>query len=203
MARILQVRLRVTGARYCCESLCQLLRSEQLVRAGLCDAHVHVTACTASLPGLLAMPESLVAARAARELNDMLLRGFTTVRDAGKSGVQLALVRRCCCCRLRLTGGSLLMGQRYAGGADFGLAQAVEEGAIVGPRLLFVGHALSQTGGHGDMRAKGEDCVACGAALRQVMQVCEKIARLCPHTANVLPSLADLHGGLQGHRSSV
>lgn len=53
-----------------------------------------------------------------------------------------------------------------AGGADYGLAQAVEEGFIVGPRLLFVGHALSQTGGHGDFRGKGEDCVACGAALR-------------------------------------
>lgn len=43
---------------------------------------------------------------------------------------------------------------RDAGGADWGLAQAVEEGTIPGPRLLFTGHALSQTGGHGDMRGK-------------------------------------------------
>ena len=43
---------------------------------------------------------------------------------------------------------------RDAGGADWGLAQAVEEGTILGPRLLFTGHALSQTGGHGDMRGK-------------------------------------------------
>ena len=34
----------------------------------------------------------------------------------------------------------------YLGGADFGLAQAVEEGHILGPRLLFTGHALSQVG---------------------------------------------------------
>lgn len=34
------------------------------------------------------------------------------------------------------------------------LVQAVEEGTILGPRLLFTGHALSQTGGHGDMRGK-------------------------------------------------
>lgn len=34
------------------------------------------------------------------------------------------------------------------------LLQAVEEGTILGPRLLFTGHALSQTGGHGDMRGK-------------------------------------------------
>ena len=40
---------------------------------GLCDAHVHVTACTANLPGLLSLPESLVTARAARVLEGMLL----------------------------------------------------------------------------------------------------------------------------------
>jgi imidazolonepropionase-like amidohydrolase len=41
---------------------------------------------------------------------------------------------------------------RDAGGADFGLATAVEQGLIKGPRILFGGRALSQTGGHGDMR---------------------------------------------------
>ena len=150
------------------------------------------------------MPESLVAARAARELNDMLLRGFTTVRDAGKSGVQSTVKRTysCCCCALQLTDDALLTGQRCAGGADFGLAQAVEEGAIVGPRLLFVGHALSQTGGHGDMRAKGEDCVSCGAALRQVMQVAGPCLAVPAHSMCRAP-WADLLGGLQGHRSSV
>lgn len=36
-------------------------------------------------------------------------------------------------------------------------AQAVEEGSIRGPRILFSGAALSQTGGHGDMQQRGED----------------------------------------------
>ena len=84
-----------------------------------------------------------MAARAARVLEGMLLRGFTTVRDAG--------------------------------GADWGLAQAVSEGSILGPCLLFTGHALSQTGGHGDMRGKGEDCCACGAALRGIGRVCDGV----------------------------
>ena len=44
---------------------------------------------------------------------------------------------------------------RDVGGADFGLARAVEEGLFEGPRLLFCGKALSQSGGHGDMRAPG------------------------------------------------
>ena len=45
---------------------------------------------------------------------------------------------------------------RDAGGADQGLAQAVREGVCEGPRLLYSGCALSQTGGHGDMRSPGE-----------------------------------------------
>ena len=41
---------------------------------------------------------------------------------------------------------------RDAGGADIGLVRAVEEGLIQGPRIFHAGKALSQTGGHGDMR---------------------------------------------------
>lgn len=48
---------------------------------------------------------------------------------------------------------------RDVGGADYGLALAVEEGFIRGPRILFCGHALSQTAGHGDMRGRGEEIV--------------------------------------------
>ncbi len=44
---------------------------------------------------------------------------------------------------------------RDAAGADHGLADAQAEGLIRGPRLLFCGRALSQTGGHGDPRARG------------------------------------------------
>ena len=43
---------------------------------------------------------------------------------------------------------------RDAGGADLGLAMAVEHGLIEGPRVLFAGRGLSQTGGHGDMRSQ-------------------------------------------------
>jgi len=43
---------------------------------------------------------------------------------------------------------------RDAGGADFALARCVEEGLVPGPRLFTSGKALSQTGGHGDFRAR-------------------------------------------------
>src|SRR5690348_10795309 len=53
---------------------------------------------------------------------------------------------------------------RDAGGADWGMAAAIEQGFVQGPRLLFCGKALSQTGGHGDMRGPGqqfEQCLCC------------------------------------------
>lgn len=54
---------------------------------------------------------------------------------------------------------------RDVGGADFGLAAAVEEGYLEGPRVVFGGKALSQTGGHGDWRSAGrtafDACYCC------------------------------------------
>ena len=41
---------------------------------------------------------------------------------------------------------------RDTGGADYGLWMAIERGLIQAPRLYYCGHALSQTGGHVDMR---------------------------------------------------
>lgn len=41
---------------------------------------------------------------------------------------------------------------RDAAGGDIGLWLALEQGLIKGPRFYFAGKALSQTGGHGDMR---------------------------------------------------
>lgn len=46
---------------------------------------------------------------------------------------------------------------RDVGGADFGIAQAVEDGLFPGPRVLYGGKALSASGGHGDHRSMGVD----------------------------------------------
>jgi imidazolonepropionase-like amidohydrolase len=45
---------------------------------------------------------------------------------------------------------------RDAGGADYGLREAVASGLYPGPRLLVSGRAISQTGGHGDKRRPAE-----------------------------------------------
>lgn len=57
---------------------------------------------------------------------------------------------------------------RDAGGADYGLARAVEGGLIAGPRIFYSGRALSQTGGHGDFRSYeigGGVCLCCQGSL--------------------------------------
>jgi imidazolonepropionase-like amidohydrolase len=43
---------------------------------------------------------------------------------------------------------------RDVGGAPFALAEAVEQGLAVGPRLIVCGKALSKTGGHADLRPR-------------------------------------------------
>ncbi len=50
---------------------------------GLIDCHVHVVSSSANLGANALLPDSLVAARAAKLMNEMLMRGFTTVRDVG------------------------------------------------------------------------------------------------------------------------
>ncbi|MFJ6887975.1 amidohydrolase family protein [Streptomyces californicus] len=50
---------------------------------------------------------------------------------------------------------------RDVGGADHGMARVLDEGLMPGPRLVFGGKALSQTGGHGDLRPLSEDRAPC------------------------------------------
>jgi imidazolonepropionase-like amidohydrolase len=103
---------------------------------GLIDAHVHVLAVDAALARLSDRPATLLTLQAARILEGMLQRGFTTIRDAA--------------------------------GADGGLAEAVEEGLVRGPRIFPSGMALSQTGGHGDVRPRTQpvdSCACCAGGL--------------------------------------
>ncbi len=50
---------------------------------------------------------------------------------------------------------------RDAGGADWGMWRATEDGLIPGPRVFYAGRAISQTGGHGDSRAPHLEPCAC------------------------------------------
>jgi imidazolonepropionase-like amidohydrolase len=58
---------------------------------GLIDAHVHVVAGVADLGRNAALPDSLVAVRALVIMREMLMRGFTTVRDVGGANFGLKM----------------------------------------------------------------------------------------------------------------
>lgn len=60
---------------------------------------------------------------------------------------------------------------RDAGGADWALRQAVEDGVdgtVVGPRLVVCGPALSPTGGHGDFRPRSDRLQPVGCACQRL-----------------------------------
>ena len=67
----------------------------RVVLPGLIDAHVHVVASSHDLSGLALQPPSLVTAHSSQILRDMLMRGYTTVRDAAGAdfGLQEAVAR--------------------------------------------------------------------------------------------------------------
>ena len=132
---------------------CTIDLNGRTLMPGLIDAHVHVLAVDAALARLSDRPVTLLTLQAAKVLEAMLQRGFTTIRDAG--------------------------------GADGGLAEAVEQGLVRGPRIFPSGSALSQTGGHGDTRPRTQSVVTCaccegGAALSRIadgVTECRRAAR--------------------------
>lgn len=70
---------------------------------------------------------------------------------------------------------------RDCGGASLALKTAIADGVFPGPRLFIAGHALSQTGGHGDRRggyeqaAAGEGCCCAGSELAGLSEVVDGV----------------------------
>jgi imidazolonepropionase-like amidohydrolase len=64
---------------------------------------------------------------------------------------------------------------RDVGGADHGLTQAVDEGLFEGPRVIFGGRALSQTGGHADSRGRADTRLEPGYPWSSLGRVCDGV----------------------------
>jgi imidazolonepropionase-like amidohydrolase len=66
---------------------------------------------------------------------------------------------------------------RDAGGADWGMKEAVDRGLIPGPRMFVSGHPLSQSGGHGDSRTRAENYAGCdcGSAIGMVPNIADGV----------------------------
>ncbi|TNC06700.1 amidohydrolase family protein [Methylobacterium terricola] len=76
-------RIKEVGPRLSSGLAARIDLEGRTLMAGLVDAHVHVVASGVNVAENAALPSSLTALRAARIMNGMLMRGFTTVRDVG------------------------------------------------------------------------------------------------------------------------
>lgn len=120
---------------------------------GLIDCHVHVTV----VPG---------------EAN---LRAYKDMSE------QVSLLRQPYVLKSMLDRGFTSI--RDCGGASLAIKEAVEDGVIPGPRLFIAGHALSQTGGHGDLRGSHDTQLCCGGSISGISRIvdgpaeCYKYAR--------------------------
>lgn len=92
------------------------------VMPGLIDCHVHLESETRKggvIDRFVMNPED-IALESANHASVTLLAGFTTVRDLGGTGVNIAL------------------------------RKAINRGMVIGPRILTAGKAIATTGGHAD-----------------------------------------------------
>jgi imidazolonepropionase-like amidohydrolase len=92
------------------------------VMPGLIDAHVHLESETSPNAQLNKFTQSTadIAFQSTVYAKTTLMAGFTTVRDVGGSGVNIAL------------------------------RNAIRKGIVVGPHVYTAGKIISSTGGHGD-----------------------------------------------------
>jgi imidazolonepropionase-like amidohydrolase len=96
--------------------------SKKTVMPGLIDMHVHLEGETSKDQVLqkFTLNEADVAFRSTVFAKKTLMAGFTTVRDLGGSGVNIAL------------------------------RNAINQGLVIGPRILTAGKSIATTGGHAD-----------------------------------------------------
>ncbi|HEX9509574.1 MAG TPA: amidohydrolase family protein [Puia sp.] len=92
------------------------------VMPGLIDAHVHLESETSPNTQLnkFTLSDADIAFQSTVYAKTTLMAGFTTVRDVGGSGVNIAL------------------------------RNAIKKGTVIGPRMYTAGKIISSTGGHGD-----------------------------------------------------
>jgi len=128
---------------------------------GLIDAHIHLFLAEVNFALLDGMPLTLLTTKAVAAARRMLMRGFTSVRDAG--------------------------------GSDYGMKTAIEDGIVDGPRLFIAGMPISQTGGHADFRRRTEtgfEC-ACSSGLAYMSRIADGVPEVLKAVRDELRKGAD------------
>ncbi|CAH0022606.1 unnamed protein product [Clonostachys rhizophaga] len=138
---------------------------------GLIDCHVHI----AVVPG---------------EANPASYRDMTE---------QKSLVRQPSVLRSMLHRGFTSV--RDCGGTSLAMKEAVEEGIHPGPRLFIAGRALSQTGGHGDMRSSHDTQPCCGGAVSGISRIVDGVPECLRYARDEIRQGADFLKIMGGGRS--
>ena len=87
-------RIKEVGAKLNANSAEVIDLQGRTLMPGLIDCHVHVVAALANLGANACLPDSLIMARSLVLMRNMLMRGFTTVRDVGGADHGLVQVTR-------------------------------------------------------------------------------------------------------------
>ncbi|KAF7563993.1 hypothetical protein G7046_g125 [Stylonectria norvegica] len=82
---------------------------------------------------------------------------------------------------------------RDCGGAQFALKEAIDDGVFPGPRLFISGHALSQFGGHGDLRGPHDrtETECCGGHREMLGNLCNGVPECMAAVRNEIRCGAD------------
>jgi imidazolonepropionase-like amidohydrolase len=135
--------------------------SGRFICPGLIDCHVH----------LMAVP------------------GFSDLGKAFSNHHDVSLLRQPYLCGQILGRGFTTV--RDCGGALLALKEAIEDGVFPGPRLFISGHALSQTGGHGDTRGPHDRSQCCGGHTTGLGRLCDGVAECAKAVREEIRSGAD------------
>jgi imidazolonepropionase-like amidohydrolase len=142
---------------------------------GLIEGHSHLLLHpyneTSWNDQVLTEPLALRVARATVHARRTLQAGFTTARDLGTEG---------------------------AGYADVGLKQAIDQGIILGPRLLVATRALVATGSYGPHLAAVEDLPQGAQEADGVDGIIRAVREQIGHGADLIKVYADYRWGLGG-----
>ncbi|MEH6414073.1 amidohydrolase family protein [Pseudomonas sp. CGJS7] len=120
--------------------------SDAYVLPGLIDAHMHLAIDSDVDPVTLASPARTALATAAYAQR-LLRAGVTTVRDVGDNS-----------------------------GVTYAVRDAIDSGALQGPRILAAGRIISRSGGHGAKRASAAEIAYAPAACDGV-ESCRRAVR--------------------------
>lgn len=118
---------------------------DKYICPGLIDCHVHI----AAVPGSLSL----------REMKEM--------------SSNQSVLRQPSVCESMLSRGFTTV--RDCGGASLALKESIQEGIICGPRLFIAGHALSQTGGHGDSRQQHDPNECCAGHVNGIGRIVDGV----------------------------